>query len=114
MKELIDLHDYLFAVADVGDWDGEEELVADRINAIFHAVWLQLDDDITPATADQLFNELWNELRGNTVLLEADEDELIDWALAYSMKRLEERDSDDDEDDEDVDDTDTDDDEEYY
>ncbi len=39
MKDLVNIQDYLFQVADVGDWEGEEEIVADRINAIYHAVW---------------------------------------------------------------------------
>lgn len=90
MKEAISLHDYLFDVADIGDWEGEEELVADKINAIFHAIWHELPDDISAAEVEQLLPDVWDQLRGGTVLLEADEDELIDWALAYVRQQLEE------------------------
>jgi len=90
VKALYSVHDYLLSPSEVGDWDGEEELVADRLNAIFHAVWDELPDEITPAELEVLFPQLWNELRGDTVLLEAEEEELIDWALAYVHNQLEE------------------------
>ncbi len=90
MKDLVNIQDYLFQVTDVGDWEGEEELVADRINAIYHAVWQRLPDDILTAEVDYLLIAIWNELRGSLVLLEADEDELVDWAISYVNNQLEE------------------------
>ncbi|MGP9801064.1 hypothetical protein [Rheinheimera sp. NSM] len=90
MKDAISIHDYLFDIADIGDWEGEEELVTDKINAVYHAVWSALPENITPYQVEQLLPAIWNELRGGTVLLEADEDELIDWALAYVRQQLEE------------------------
>lgn len=90
MKELLSVHDYLLNSDEVGDWDGDEELVADRLNAIFHAVWDELPDDISTAEIELLFPQLWDQLRGNTVLIEAEEEELIDWALSYVQNQLEE------------------------
>jgi hypothetical protein len=90
MKDTISIHDYLFDVADIGDWEGEEELVADKVNAVYHAVWQQLPDDVTTKQVEQLLPGIWEQLRGGTVLLEADEDELIDWALAYVRQQLDE------------------------
>ncbi|WP_419571617.1 hypothetical protein [Rheinheimera sp.] len=90
MKDLTSVHDYLLSPTDVGDWEGEEELVADKINAVFHALWQHLPDDSPLAVIDELMHSVWNELRGGYVLLEADEDELVDWALAYVDQRLEE------------------------
>ncbi len=90
MKDLVNIQDYLFQVADVGDWEGEEEIVADRINTIYHSVWRRFPDDILPAEIDHLLNAIWNELRGSLVLLEADEDELVDWAISYVNNQLEE------------------------
>lgn len=90
MKELLSVQDYLFDVADVGDWEGEEELVADKINAVYHAVWDALPDDISTREIDQLLPAIWDELRGGTILLEAEEDELTDWALAYVRQQLDE------------------------
>lgn len=90
MKDAISLHDYLFDVADIGDWEGEEELVTDKINAVYHAVWQELPDDVSVAEVEHIFPDIWDQLRGGTVLLEAEEDELIDWALAYVRQQLEE------------------------
>ncbi|MCS4307937.1 hypothetical protein M2404_002285 [Rheinheimera pacifica] len=90
MKDTISIHDYLFDQADIGDWEGEEELVTDKINAVYHAVWQSLPEDISSAQVEHLLPAIWDELRGGTVLLEADEDELIDWALAYVRQQLEE------------------------
>ena len=90
MKDAISIHDYLFDITDIGDWEGEEELVTDKINAVYHAVWSALPENITSYQIEQLLPAIWNELRGGTVLLEADEDELIDWALAYVRQQLEE------------------------
>jgi hypothetical protein len=90
MKELVNIQDYLFQIADVGDWEGEEEIVADRINTIYHAVWHRLPDDISPAEIDHVLHAIWNELRGSLVLLEAEEDELVDWAIRYVNNQLEE------------------------
>lgn len=90
MKDTISIHDYLFDQADIGDWEGEEELVTDKINAVYHAVWQHLPGDISSIQVEQLLPAIWDELRGGTVLLEADEDELIDWALAYVRQQLEE------------------------
>lgn len=89
MKDSISIHDYLFDVADIGDWEGEEELVTDKINSVYHSVWQQLPDEITEQQVDTLLPGIWDQLRGGTVLLEADEDELIDWALAFVRQQLE-------------------------
>ena len=108
MKDWLSVQDYLYDVRDVGDWEGEEELVADRINAIYHAVWQQIPDDTEVALIDKLMRDIWDQLRGSLVLIEADEYELIDWALAHTRKvldkALDEDDADDDDSDTDVDD----------
>lgn len=91
MKDLVSIHDYLFQVSEVGDWEGEEELVADKINTIYHAVWQKLPENVRVEQVDMLFPKLWDELRGSTVLLDVDEHELIDWALAYMRQQLQNR-----------------------
>ncbi len=90
MKDLLSVQDYLLQVEEVGDWDGEEELVADKFNTIVHAVWDALPDSLTTKHIRQLMPLLWEQLRGDTVLLDADEDELIDWALSYIQQQIEE------------------------
>jgi hypothetical protein len=108
MKDLVSIQDYLFSLTDVGDWEGDEELVADRINAIYHAVWQQIPEDTEVELIDKLLRDIWDQLRGSTVLIEADEYELIDWALAHTRKVLEnavdEEDADETDSDTDVDD----------
>lgn len=103
MKDWLSVQDYLFDVKDVGDWEGEEELVADRINAIYHALWPLIPEEATVGLIDSLMRDVWDQLRGGEVLLEADEDELIDWAMAHCQQFFEQHggaaDEDDDEDD---------------
>ncbi|WP_306521188.1 hypothetical protein [Rheinheimera sp.] len=114
MKDLVSIHDYLFSLTDVGDWEGDEELVADRINAIYHAVWQQIPEDTEVALIDKLLRDIWDQLRGSLVLIEADEYELIDWALAHTRKVLDKAVDDEDADDNDSDtDVDDEEDEEY-
>ncbi len=88
MKDSISIHDYLFDVADIGDWEGDEELVTDKVNSVYHAVWQTLPEDVSAEQVDYLLPAIWDQLRGGTVLLEADEDELIDWALAFVRQQL--------------------------
>lgn len=90
MKDLLSVQDYLLQVEEVGDWDGEEELVADKFNAIVHVVWDALPDSLTTKQIGQLMPLLWEQLRGDTVLLDADEDELIGWALSHIQQQIEE------------------------
>ncbi len=109
MKDLVSIHDFLFEIADVGDWEGVEEQVADRINTIYHTVWDTIPDELDVDDIEQLMRLLWDELRGSDVILEADEEDLIDWAVAYSQLYVEklQSTSDDDEDAEDDDEHDT-------
>ena len=104
MKDWLSVQDYLFDVRDVGDWEGEEELVADRINTIYHAVWPTVPEDASVALIDRLMRDIWDQLRGSEVMIEADEDELVDWALAHSRQFFEQQGAPSDEDDEDADD----------
>lgn len=109
MKDLVSIHDFLFEIADVGDWEGAEEQVADRINAIYHVVWERIPDELAVEQIEELMRLLWDELRGSDVILEADEEDLIDWAVSYSQLYVEklQSNSDDDEDAEDDDEHDT-------
>lgn len=90
MKDLLSVQDYLLQIAEIGDWDGDEELVADKFNSIVHAVWEALPDTLVSTEIDYLMSQLWEQLRGDTVLLDVDEDELISWALAYIQQQIDE------------------------
>lgn len=88
MKALLQIQDYLFSPQDVGDWDGEEELVADQMNAIYHAIWPQFPEETPTGQVETLLSQLWQQLSADTLLLEASEDELIDWAQTYIENQL--------------------------
>jgi len=83
MKDLLTIHDFLFEIEDVGDWEGAEEQVADLINAVYHAVWDRIPADLSVDDINQLMQMLWDELRGSEIILEVDELDLTDWAMAY-------------------------------
>ena len=90
MKDLLSVQDYLLQVDEVGDWDGEEELVADKFNAIAHAVWDALPDTLTSVEIGFLMPQLWEQLRGDTILLDVDQDELVGWALSFVQQQIDE------------------------
>ena len=48
MKEFVVIYDYLVSEAVVGDWDGQEEVVAERINEIYHTLYNMAEEDIEP------------------------------------------------------------------
>ena len=39
MKEFVVIHDYLVSQEVVGDWDGQEEEVAERMNEFYHTMY---------------------------------------------------------------------------
>ena len=56
MKDLLNVQDYLFAIQDVGDWEGEEEVVAERLNDLIHMAWERLPDDLDCESIDEIIN----------------------------------------------------------
>ncbi|WP_024594561.1 hypothetical protein, partial [Pseudoalteromonas sp. AC163] len=65
MKDLLNVQDYLFAVQDVGDWEGEEEHVAETLNDLIHIAWDRLPDDSECEFIDETINGIWEHLRGD-------------------------------------------------
>ncbi len=90
MKDLLSVQDYLLQIDEIGDWDGEEELVADKFNAIVHAIWDALPDSLSSVEINHLMPQLWEQLRGDTVLLDVEQDELISWATSYIQQQIDE------------------------
>lgn len=89
MKDWLTVQDYLFGVQDVGDWEGDEEQVADRMNGIYHAVWESIPADLTVEQINFLMQDIWDQLRGSDALLLADEEELTDWVLIHCRQYYE-------------------------
>jgi predicted Zn-dependent protease with MMP-like domain len=91
MKDLLNVQDYLFAIADVGDWEGEEEVVAERLNDLIHMAWDRLPDDLDCESIDEIINGIWEHLRGDLALIEADFEVLTDWVTHYVDSSLDEK-----------------------
>ena len=79
MKEFVVIHDYLVSEAVVGDWDGEEELVAEKINDFYHAIYDMAEEDINPEELMQLLDMVWEHWIGQDSLPELEYDDIYDW-----------------------------------
>ena len=77
MKELVTIHSYLADPEGVGDWEGEEELAADNLNRLYHAVYDAADDDMDPASLEAMLETIWPYWQHNPELTELD-DEMIE------------------------------------
>jgi len=91
MKDLLNVQDYLFAVQDVGDWEGDEEHVAKTLNDLIHMAWDRLPDDLDCDSIDEIINGIWEHLRGDMAVIEADFEELVDWSIHYVDSALDEK-----------------------
>lgn len=89
MKDWLSVQDYLFGIDQVGDWEGQEETVAENLNELIHVAWQQLPDETDADTIDKIIEGIWQHLRGDTAILEAEHEELIDWVLHYVTNQLE-------------------------
>ncbi len=90
MKDFIDVRDYLIGEELVGDWDGQEEEVTDRINNMIHHAFQLLPDDVTSYVAEQIFDELWAAVAGQDFVIEAELDELESWLDTFVRQKLDE------------------------
>jgi hypothetical protein len=97
MKDWLSVQDYLFESTQVGDWEGQEQTVAENLNELIHIAWQQLPEETDADTIDGIINGIWQSLRGDVAIIEAEQDELIDWVLHYVGNKLD-NDSDEDED----------------
>jgi len=91
MKDLLNVQDFLFSDRDVGDWEGNEELVAENLNELIHIAWSQLPEDLSCDKIEEIINSIWQHLRGDTAILETDFEELIDWVNQHVLTSLDEQ-----------------------
>ncbi len=87
MKEFVDVHDFLVSEAVVGDWDGEEELVAERLNEIFHVLYDMAEEDIETEILERLLTMVWHHWIGHPELPELETDEILDWCQHVLQNR---------------------------
>lgn len=79
MKEFVVIHDYLVTEAIVGDWDGQEEIVAERVNEIYHTLYDLAEEDIDTEILEQLLALVWDAWIGQDVLPDLESDDIYDW-----------------------------------
>lgn len=79
MKEFIVIHDYLVSEAVVGDWDGHEEIAAERINEFYHTLYDLAEEDITSSELEQLLALVWDTWIGQDSLPELESEDIYDW-----------------------------------
>jgi hypothetical protein len=79
MKEFVVIHDYLVSEAVVGDWDGNEELVAENLNEIYHTLYDYAEEDIEPEILSQLLALVWENWIGQDALAEIESSDISDW-----------------------------------
>lgn len=90
MKELIDVRDFLIGIELVGDWDGEEEEVTERINALIYQAYDLMPDDVTLDRATEIFDGLWAAVAGQEFIIENELDELESWLVSFVNQTIDE------------------------
>jgi hypothetical protein len=79
MKELVVIHDFLVSEAVVGDWEGQEEEVAEKVNEIYHTLYDLAEEDISVEVLTQLLELVWDTWIGQDVLPDLETDDIYDW-----------------------------------
>ena len=73
------IHDYLVTQEIVGDWDGQEEEVAERMNEIYHTMYDLADEDIDTEMLEQLLALIWDTWISQEAIAERETVYLYDW-----------------------------------
>ena len=79
MKEFVVIHDFLVSEAVVGDWEGEEELVAEKLNEFYHTMYDLAEEDISPDELVGLLELIWHHWIGEQALPELETDDIYEW-----------------------------------
>ncbi|MFB1014935.1 MAG: DNA-binding ferritin-like protein (Dps family) [Alteromonadaceae bacterium] len=79
MKEIVVVHDFLVSEAVVGDWEGQEEDVAEKMNEIYHTLYDLAEEDISVEVLTQLLDLVWDTWIGQDVLPDLETDDIYDW-----------------------------------
>lgn len=87
MKEFIVIHDYLVSDAVVGDWDGQEEVVAEKVNEIYHTLYDMAEEDIESDVLIQLLEQVWDTWIGQDVLPDIETDDIYSWCKHVLLNR---------------------------
>jgi hypothetical protein len=79
VKEFVVIHDYLISEAVVGDWEGQEEQVAEKLNEIYHTLYDRAEEDIEPEVLITLLESVWDTWIGEESLPDIESDDIYDW-----------------------------------
>ncbi len=79
MKEFVVIHDYLVTEEVVGDWEGQEEEVAERVNEIYHTLYDLAEEDIETEILEQLLALVWDTWIGQEALPDIESEDIYDW-----------------------------------
>jgi DNA-binding ferritin-like protein (Dps family) len=79
MKEFVVIHDYLVSSEVVGDWDGQEDLVAEKINEFYHTLYDLAEEDIETEILEQILELVWDAWIGQESLPEMEAEDIYDW-----------------------------------
>lgn len=79
MKEFVIIHDYLVSEAVVGDWDGQEEEVAEKVNEFYHTLYDLADENIEVDVLHQLLDVIWDNWIGHEDLPNIESEDIYDW-----------------------------------
>ena len=79
MKEFVVIHDYLVSEAVVGDWEGQEEIVAEKVNEIYHTLYDLAEEDIETEVLEQLLALVWDAWIGQEALPDIESEDIYDW-----------------------------------
>ena len=83
MKDLVNIQDFLVTPDELGDWEGDEEIVADKMNELLYYCWSLIPDDTDILLIEQILSSIWDNFRGDTVILDVDIDQLQDWVVTH-------------------------------
>jgi len=79
MKEFVVIHDYLVSESVVGDWEGQEEIVAEKINEIYHTLYDLAEEDIDTLELENLLALVWDTWIGQDVIADIESEDIYDW-----------------------------------
>lgn len=79
MKEFVVIHDFLVSEAVVGDWDGQEDAVAENLNQIYHTLYDLAESDINAEQLTDLLELVWHHWISQPELADIEDEDIYDW-----------------------------------
>ncbi|NRA71045.1 MAG: hypothetical protein HRU24_08475 [Gammaproteobacteria bacterium] len=87
MYDHVDINEFLFDVAEIGQWEGEEELATENINLVFHRLFETVDQETDIELFREMLEAIWPYWQYQPGLVELD-DELINHFIAFLIEEF--------------------------